>query len=81
MNNFPKIETQRLVLDKLKLEDASLIAKYAQYLVQNEASGKVMQKAGMILEGTLKEHHLKDGVPRTVNQYRLLRSEFERFKN
>lgn len=29
MNNFPKIETQRLILDKLKLEDVSLIAKYA----------------------------------------------------
>jgi len=29
MNNFPKIETERLFLDKLKLEDVPLITKYA----------------------------------------------------
>ncbi|MGB1017977.1 MAG: GNAT family N-acetyltransferase [Chitinophagales bacterium] len=49
---------------------------FAQHLVENEASGRVMQKAGMLLEGTLAEHHLKNEKYRTVNQYRVLRSEF-----
>jgi len=29
MNDFPKIEAERLFLDKLKIEDAPLVAKYA----------------------------------------------------
>jgi len=36
-----------------------------------------MQKAGMILEGELKQHNIKDGIFRDLRQYRLLKSEFD----
>jgi len=35
-----------------------------------------MQKAGMIKEGTLVDHELKDGEFRTLDQYRILKREF-----
>lgn len=50
---------------------------YANHLVENVASGFVMQKAGMILEGEFKEHHKVNGVFRDMRQYRILKSEFE----
>lgn len=34
---------------------------YAHHLVTNPASGRVMQKCGMVCEGTMKEHVLKNG--------------------
>lgn len=66
---------------KFGFETLNLNKIYAQHLVQNEASGKVMQKAGMILEGELKQHNIKDGIFRDLRQYRLLKSEFDLLKN
>ncbi|HEY1011930.1 MAG TPA: GNAT family protein [Herpetosiphonaceae bacterium] len=34
---------------------------YAQHFAANPASGRVMQKVGMAYEGTLRQHHRKDG--------------------
>lgn len=50
---------------------------YATHLLNNPASGKVMIRNGMIAEGTLMEHYVKDGQYRSVKQYRLLREEWE----
>lgn len=54
---------------------------YARHLVGNPASGKVMIKNGMILEGELKDHYKKGNVYRTVKQYRLTKTEFDGLKN
>lgn len=51
---------------------------YATHYPDNEASGRVMQKNGMVLEARLKEHYLVDGVYRDVLQYRLTAGEFGR---
>lgn len=48
---------------------------YAYHYVGNEASGRVMQKAGMIHEGTLRAHVIKDGIARDCAYYGVLRSE------
>jgi len=50
---------------------------YATHLVENPVSGVVMLKNGMIKEGELVEHFKKDGVYKSVLQYRLTRKEFE----
>lgn len=49
----------------------------ATHLVENPASGKVMINNGMIKEGELIEHIRKDGVYKSVVQYRLTKKEFE----
>ena len=41
---------------------------HAQHMIDNKASGKVMQKAGMIQEGT-RELIVKDGSKRVLVQY------------
>lgn len=51
---------------------------YATHLIQNEASGKVMQNAGMIKEGTMVDHFLKEDKFRTVHQFRLTKTEFQK---
>jgi RimJ/RimL family protein N-acetyltransferase len=50
----------------------------ARYLCGNVASGRVMEKVGMIREGILREHVIKDGAPRDVVACGILRAEFER---
>ena len=50
---------------------------YATHLLSNPASGKVMIKNGMVLEGELMDHYKKGEVYRSVKQYRLLKSEWE----
>lgn len=47
----------------------------AHHLARNPASGRVMQKAGMKVEGRLREHVLKNGRFEDVILYGLLRSE------
>ncbi|MGB5554528.1 MAG: GNAT family N-acetyltransferase [Flavobacteriaceae bacterium] len=53
----------------------------AVYIDTNTASGKIMEKNGMMKEAVLKDHDLKDGVYKTLIQYRMLRSEYESLKN
>lgn len=55
----------------------SLHKIYATHLVENQASGKVMIKNGMIKEGELKDHTRKGGIYRSLIQYRLTKGEFE----
>ena len=49
---------------------------YAQHLIENPASGKVMIKNGMILEGEWVDHTKKNGEYRSVKQYRLTKTEY-----
>jgi len=46
----------------------------ATHILRNQASGKVMQKIGMKLEGTFKEHVKKWDKMEDVNAYGILRS-------
>lgn len=47
----------------------------ASCFVGNDASARVLQKAGMTEEGTLREHLLKDGVPRDVRLFAITRGD------
>ncbi len=49
---------------------------HASYLEENPASGKVMQKNGMIREGEMKDHFFRDGAYKSVIQYRLTKAEW-----
>lgn len=44
------------------------------------ASGRVMQKIGMKLEGTFKEHKLKDGKYEDIKVYGILKKELKKLK-
>jgi [ribosomal protein S5]-alanine N-acetyltransferase len=48
---------------------------HAAHLTRNPASGRVMQKAGMRLEGVLRGHVLKYGVFEDLAKYGILRSD------
>jgi ribosomal-protein-alanine N-acetyltransferase len=48
----------------------------ARHMATNPASGAVMRKSGMRLEGTLREHHWKNGVAHNFHVYGILRDEF-----
>ncbi len=50
---------------------------YARHFGSNPASGRVMQKVGMLLEGVLREHALKWGRVEDDVYYGLLRSDWE----
>lgn len=45
----------------------------ASCFVENGASARVLQKAGMVEEGVLSDHLLKDGVPRDVRLFAITR--------
>jgi RimJ/RimL family protein N-acetyltransferase len=49
---------------------------FASHLVRNPASGRVMQKAGMTYEGTLREHVQKWGAFEDLKMYGILRREY-----
>jgi ribosomal-protein-alanine N-acetyltransferase len=49
---------------------------FAEALTRNPASARVMQKAGLRYEGTLRQHIVKDGVPEDVVLYGLVRADF-----
>lgn len=59
-------------------ETLALNRIYCTHLLENPASGKVMIKNGMIKEGELIDFYKKGDQYRSVIQYRLTRSEFER---
>lgn len=48
----------------------------SSYLAKNPASGRVMQKSGMIKEGTLKEHMLKDDEYHDLILYGITKNRF-----
>lgn len=52
-------------------DELGLHKVYAHYLVRNPASGRVMQKAGMAYEGTLRQHVQKSGVFEDLKMYGL----------
>jgi ribosomal-protein-alanine N-acetyltransferase len=51
---------------------------HATHLVRNPPSGRVMQKIGMVQEGVLREHVLKDGKFEDIATYGILRSEWRK---
>lgn len=50
---------------------------FARFFTQNPASGRVMQKAGMRYEGTLRQHVCKNGEFLDLAYYSILRSEWQ----
>ncbi len=54
---------------------------YAGHFLNNPASGRVLQKAGMTYEGRLREHYVRFGEMVDLELYGILRQEFERRKS
>ena len=69
-------EALRAILD-FGFKSIQLQKIFATHYPENPASGKVLQKAGMIKEAELKDHYLVEGEYRTVMQYRLTKDEFD----
>ena len=69
-------EAAREVL-RYGFEDCNLHRIFAGYFTRNPASGRVMEKAGMKYEGTLRHHALKWGEYVDVAFYGILRDEFQ----
>jgi ribosomal-protein-alanine N-acetyltransferase len=57
-------------------EELELNKIYATHIPENPASGRVMQKNGMVQEGLLAQHTKRDGRYFDLHQYRLTRAEF-----
>jgi len=57
-------------------EECGLHRVYAGHYARNPASGRVMQKAGMTFEGTLRHHAKKWGQYLDVSFYGILRDEW-----
>ena len=68
-------EAARAVLD-LGFERLDLLRIYATHFARNPASGRVMQKAGMVREGCLRQHVLRWDVPQDLVYYGILREEW-----
>jgi|SRR5450759_1791887 len=70
---------QRLVGDRAVVTfgfgKLSLQRIYAQHFARNPASGRVMAKVGMQLEGTLRRHIYRWDQPEDVEAWGLLRSD------
>lgn len=49
---------------------------HAHHMTKNPASGKVMLKCGMKLEGSFKKHILKNGVYEDIDLYGILRDDY-----
>ena len=49
----------------------------SRHLVRNPASGRVMQKIGMVLEGTLRQDTVKWGKYEDLHAYGLLRNDWD----
>ncbi|MBL8154262.1 MAG: GNAT family N-acetyltransferase [Anaerolineae bacterium] len=58
-------------------DDLKLNRIHARYFDRNPASGRVMQKAGMTYEGTLRAHYLKWGDFLDAHLYAILRKDYE----
>ncbi|MHB1317499.1 MAG: GNAT family N-acetyltransferase [Anaerolineae bacterium] len=68
-------EAARAVLD-FGFGRLGLLRIYAMHSTQNKASGRVMQKAGMVREGCLRQHVLRWDVPHDLVYYGILRDEW-----
>lgn len=65
---------------KYLFEKCQMETIYAEYMSNNIASGKVMEKSGMTYEGTLKSRLLdKDGIRNDLISYSITKEEY--FKN
>ncbi len=67
-NNGYCSEAARLIID-YAFNHYKLHKIYATYFTNNPASGKVMEKAGMHFEGTLREHLFHWGEYKNLNYY------------
>lgn len=67
-------EAARAMID-LGLRRISLRRVYAYHMVRNQASGRVMSKAGMRPEGTLRQHFYRWGQPEDVAVWGILQDE------
>lgn len=65
---------------KFGFEELKVNKIIAVYVDTNIASGRIMEKNDMIKEAELKDHDMKDGVYKTLIQYRLTKVEYESMK-
>ncbi len=72
-------EASKAIL-KFGFEEIGLHKILATHVSENEASGKVMIKSGMVKEGELAEHVYKNGKYYSLFQYRMLNNEYEALK-
>ena len=75
-NNGFCTEAAREVM-RFGFEELGLSSIFACHFRGNEASGRVMQKLGMVKEGTLRQHVIKWGVAEDLVFYDILRREFQ----
>jgi ribosomal-protein-alanine N-acetyltransferase len=68
-------EAARVVVD-YGFRDLGLHRIHATYMTRNPASGRVMQKIGMLYEGRLRQHVCKWGAFEDMDTYGLLRDEW-----
>ena len=76
-NNGYATETLKRVI-KFFFEDICVETIYANHLTDNKASGKVMQKAGMIFEGTLR-NRMTDKItnkPMGLDTYSIIKEDY-----
>lgn len=57
--------------------DLGLVRAHASYLARNPASGRVMEKVGMVREGCLRQHALKWGIYEDLVLYGILAAELD----
>jgi len=69
-------EAARAVID-YAFSELKLNKVFAEHFARNPASGRVMQKAGMTYEGTLRQHHRKWGEFVDAAMYSILRTEWK----
>ncbi len=69
-------EAARILVD-FGFEHLNLHRIHAHHLTRNPASGRVLEKAGMKFEGTLRHHIKKWGVFEDIAWYGILRSEWQ----
>ena len=65
---------------KFSFEELQLNKVIAVYVNTNIASGKIMEKNGMIKEGEFKNHDIKYKKYVSLIQYRMLKTEYENLK-
>ncbi len=69
-NGFATEAARKLI--EYAFNSLGYVKLYAKHYAENPASGKVMQKCGMSLVGTLHKHTLKDEIWRDVCLYEIL---------
>lgn len=73
-------EAARAIL-QFAFENLKLNRVYASHFARNPASGRVMQKAGMHYEGTLREHFVRWQKPEDLVYYGILKHEWNSIHN